>query len=536
MRRMLRHGGPQPASSAGDAPPRGGLVLTALILGATVANLNLAVANVALPTIGKALDASQAALDGVAVGFTLGLAASVLYLGALADRHGRKRMLILGLALTIPAAALAAWAPNVGLLIVARIVGGLAAGMAFPTTLSLITALFSGHRRTKSIALWSGIGGGASAIGPLLVGLLLTRFWWGSAFVITIPLAVLAIILAVWVVPRHAGESDRKVDNAGGLLSVVAISTLVLALNFASVPNGATLALILGAVAVSTLVLFGWRQRRAVDPLFDLHVARRRIFWVAALAGIIAFGALMGSLFIGQQFLQDVLGYSALEAGLAVLPSPVLMVCLAPMSARLIAARGARFTLIIAFVLIGAGFAVMLTWKEGIGYPLVGVAYALVGAGIALGGTPSSRSVMSSVPVHRAGMGSATTDLQRDLGGAVMQSLLGALLTLRYSNYFAKAFETLSPEQQEKMGEDAAATIQSSFGGAEQVAELYPQAQADKLMQAAKQAFTEGSRLALVAALCAIAIGLLLVIFAFPGKERENALEDAYAREDAAAA
>jgi EmrB/QacA subfamily drug resistance transporter len=508
--------------------------LATLILGATVANLNLAVANVALPTIGKDLDASQAMLDAVAVGFTLGLAASVLYLGALADRHGRKLMLLLGLALSIPAAALAAWAPTIEVLVGARVFGGLAAGMAFPTTLSLITALFGGRRRTRAIALWSGIGGGASALGPLLVGLLLTRFWWGSAFVLTIPLAVLALLLAIWLVPRRADESSENVDNLGGILSVIAIAALVMGLNFVSAPRGGLLALICGGITVVALSLFVWRQRRAANPLFDLRVAQRRVFWVAALAGIIAFGALMGSLFIGQQFLQDVLGYSALEAGLAVLPSPILMICLSPLAARLISKRGARLTMIIAFVLIGIGFAVMLTWKAGVGYPLVGTAYAFVGAGIALGGAPASRSVMSSVPVRRAGMGSATTDLQRDLGGAVMQSILGALLTLRYSKYFSDAFANLPADEQQKLGEDAAATIQSSFGGAVNVAKLYPQAEADKIVAAARQAFTEGSHLAVFAALCAVAVGLLLVALAFPGKSREDELEAGYARQDAA--
>ncbi|HCF86525.1 MAG TPA: MFS transporter, partial [Ktedonobacter sp.] len=135
------------------------MILTSLILVAAVANLNLSVANVALPSIGRAFDASQTSLDLVAVGYSLGLAASVLWLGALGDRYGRKMMLIIGTTLAVPASLLAAFAPSVDVLIVARLVGGLAAGMAYPTTLALITALWSGSGRTKSIALWSGIGG-----------------------------------------------------------------------------------------------------------------------------------------------------------------------------------------------------------------------------------------------------------------------------------------------------------------------------------------------------------------------------------------
>ncbi len=151
-------------------PARAGLVLTTLILVAAVANLNLAVANVALPSIATAFDASQLSLNLIAVGYSLGLAASVLYLGALGDRHGRKLMLMAGTALAIPATLLAAYAPDEYVLMAARLLGGLAAGMAFPTTLALITALWAGARRTRAIALWSGLGGALSALGPLAAG------------------------------------------------------------------------------------------------------------------------------------------------------------------------------------------------------------------------------------------------------------------------------------------------------------------------------------------------------------------------------
>ena len=170
-------------------PARAGAVLGVLILVAAVANLNLSVANVALPDIGKAFDAGQTELNLVAVGYSLGLAASVLYLGALGDRHGRKLMVVLGMGLTIPASLLAGFAPSVEVLFVARLLGGLAAGMAFPTTLALITALWSGPDRTKAIALWSAIGGAISALGPMVAGALLESFNWGSVFIVTLPLA-----------------------------------------------------------------------------------------------------------------------------------------------------------------------------------------------------------------------------------------------------------------------------------------------------------------------------------------------------------
>ena len=422
-------------STAPAAPRNSGLVLTSLILVAAVANLNLSVANVALPSIGAHFDSGQTTLDLIAVGYSLGLACSVLWLGALGDRYGRKIMLLLGTVLAIPMSLLAAYAPSDTVLFIARVGGGLAAGMAYPTTLALITALWlPGAGRTKSIALWSGIGGAIAALGPLASGVLLEHFYWGSVFLLTLPLAVVAIVMAWRYVPAHVNEGTEPVDNLGGLLSLVLVGALILGINFAPVPDATTLTIVLAIVAVVALGLFFLRQRRARNPLYDLAVAARPPFWVAACAGIIVFGSLMGAMFIGQQFLQNVLGYSTLEAGLSILPAAFCMVLVAPRSAKIVEARGARFTLLVGYVFVLLGFLTMLLlWKEDISYWKVGLGYALVGIGVGLAGTPASHSLTGSVPVRRAGMASGTADLQRDLGGAIMQSIFGALLTAGYA-------------------------------------------------------------------------------------------------------
>src|SRR4029450_553704 len=195
-------------------------------------------------------------------------------------------------------------------------------------------------------------------------------------------------------------------------------------------------ALVLGlaVVAVAAGIAFLIRQRRVTNPLYDLNVAGRRVFWVAACAGIIVFGALMGAMFVGQQFLQNVLGYSPVHAGVAILPAAICMVLVAPRSAKLVDARGARFTLLTGYLFCLLGFLTMLLlWKEHISYWQVGLGYALVGIGVGFAGTPASHSLTGSVPVQRAGMASGTADLQRDLGGAMMQSIFGALLTAGYA-------------------------------------------------------------------------------------------------------
>jgi DHA2 family multidrug resistance protein-like MFS transporter len=519
-----------PAAQTSQSPARPGLVLTALIVVAGVANLNLSVANVALPDIGKHFDSSQTTLDLVAVGYSLGLACSVLWLGALGDRYGRKLMLILGTALAIPMSLLAALAPSDTFLFVARLGGGIAAGMAYPTTLALITALWAGPGRTKSIALWSALGGAIASLGPLVSGFLLQHFYWGSVFLITLPLAVVAIVLAWWLVPAHVNESTEQVDNLGGVLSLVLVGSLILSINFAPVPNKGTMTIVLALVAATALVVFYLRQRSARNPLYDLEVAARRTFWVAACAGIIVFGSLMGSAFVSQQYLQNVLGYSTLEAGAAFLPAVVFMVLVAPRSAKLVDARGARFTLLCGYVFLLLAFTTMLLlWKEGSSYWEIAIAYALIGIGVGFAGTPASHSLTSSVPVRRAGMASGTADLQRDLGGAIMQSIFGALLTAGY----ASAAGSLVASSGEDVSASTQAELTKSYASAADTASRYPASTQDSIIAGAKTAFLHGDQWAYTAGVVAIVLGAVLVFFSFPKKQEEQELLARYRMEDA---
>jgi MFS transporter, DHA2 family, multidrug resistance protein len=517
--------------TARSAPPRATLVLVALILVAGVANLNLSVANVALPDIGRHFDSSQTTLDLIAVGYSLGLAATVLYLGALGDRYGRKLMLLLGLALSVPACLLAAFAPTDGVLFAARVLGGVSAGMAYPTTLALITALWSGPGRTKAIALWSALGGAIASLGPLIAGALLEQFEWNSVFVITLPLLVVAYPMAARLVPSHVNETTDPVDSLGGILSVVLVAALILAINFAAVPDKGILALALAALAVVGLLAFVVRQRRAANPLYDLHVASRRIFWVAACAGIIVFGSLMGAAFVSQQFLQNVLGYSTLGAGAAFLPAVVFMVLVAPRSAKLVEVRGARFTLLCGYVFLLLAFATMLLlWKEGSSYWKIAVAYVFIGIGVGFAGTPASHSLTGSVPVRRAGMASGTADLQRDLGGAIMQSVFGALLTAGYATAAAAAIAGAPNDQQ--VSESVQNELTKSFAGAESVAQQFPQ-YTGQITAAAKQSFLDGADWAYVAGIIAVLLGAALVAFLFPRRDEEAQLLARYQAEDA---
>ena len=238
----------------------------------------------------------------------------------------------------------------------------------------------------------------------------------------------------------------------------------------------------------------------------------------------------MGAMFIGQQFLQNVLDYSTLDAGLAILPAALCMVVVAPRSATLVEARGARFTLLIGYVFCLLGFlAMLLLWNEDIAYWKVGLAYALVGTGVGFAGTPASHSLTGSVPVRRAGMASGTADLQRDLGGAIMQSILGAVLTAGYAAAVTAAIAA-SPDQA-KVTDQVQTELTKSFSSAAETAERFPRYESE-IIAAAKTSFLQGDDWAYLAGIVAILIGAALVFFLFPKRRQEEELLASYEAED----
>ena len=363
--------------SAGSEPANAKLVLVTLIIIAAVANLPLAMANVALPSIGAAFDAiadpAQPGGGGLLTG--PGLLGAMVWrpgrpLRAQANCHpgrgpGDTRCADLrlcpndrGVDRRAPVRRFCRWhglPDHVGF--DRRTMG------ARPGADSLDRPVGSVRRRHQRL-------------GPLLSGLLLTTFPWNSIFFVVLPVAVIALLMALKYLPSHVNESTELVDNLGGILSLVLVGSFILAINFAPVASDRNLVIALLTTAIISLIFFVIRQRRAENPLYDLKVAARPTFWVAAVGGIIVFGSLMGAMFIGQQFLQDVLGYSTVNAGLAILPAAIFMVLVAPRSAKLVEERGARFVLLAGYFFVLLGFITMLLlWNEGIPYWMVGLGY-----------------------------------------------------------------------------------------------------------------------------------------------------------------
>ncbi|GAA1694467.1 MFS transporter [Microbacterium sediminicola] len=507
------------------------MILTALILSALVCNINLASANIALPDIGDAFGATQTQLNLVAVGCALGLAMSVMYLGAVADRYGRKQILLLGLSLTVIASFLAAFSVSVEMLMAARLFTGISAGMAYPTTLSLINALWKpGAKRTLAIALWSSISATATVLGSITAGVLLLWFWWGSAFLVAAPIALIALLLVWFFVPSHVAEDDRPVDHVGGVISVLMVASLVVGLSTVFLPETFVLGAILLSTFVVMLVLFGWRQVKTRFPLYDLTIAKRRLFWAPATGGLIVFGSLMGAMFVGQQFQQNILGYSTLQAALAAVPSAVGLLLVAQFSARLVLSRGSRFTMLLGYSLVLLGFVTMLFWGENTPFWYVALGYFFIGCGAGFAMTPASRSITQSTPVKKVGMASATADLQRDLGGSIMQAVLGAILAAGFAHAFGKLIAASS--EASSISAQVTTALQASYASALHVADQYPQYK-DQILQGASESLVSGSIAAYAVGAVAIFGGALVVGIFLPKHSKELELIQAYEKADA---
>lgn len=513
-----------------DRPPKSAWVLLALVTGAIVANVNLSIANVALPTIGADLDADQDQLTIIADAFALGLASTVLYLGAVGDRHGRKLLFVLGCILTVPTAFLAAYAPNGETLALARLLSGIAAALLFPTTLSLISSLYHGGARVRAIALWSGVGGGFAALGPVLGGWMLERYWWGSVFLITVPIVIVVLVIGLIVLPWRSGEDTFRIDHWGGILSVLGVGGLIISIE--TLDSGVTVTwLMTASVAVLATIGFFWWQARAPRPLVDLRLARHRTFWVAFVAGAITFGSLIGAMFIGQQFTQNVLGFSTLTAALVVIPAAIFSAIGGQTAGMVINRSGSRTSLLLGLLSVGLAFAVMLvSWREGAWVGWILAAYGLIGLGVGLAATPASRALMGSVPPERAGMGSGFLDLTRDFGGAVLQALMGGVLAASYASTIRADLADLPADQADEVSASTAAALTGSFTSAEQAASTYSPSIQEQVIAAASAAFTTGKSWAILIVLVLTIVGFFLVWFVFPRKAAEESYYESVLR------
>jgi EmrB/QacA subfamily drug resistance transporter len=402
------------------------------------------IVNVALPTLVRDLDADVSELQWVVDAYTLVLAGLLLLAGTLGDRFGRRRTLLAGLAVFGLASAAAAYAGGVDLLIADRAIMGAGAAFIMPATLSLLVTVFTDAReRSMAIGIWAATAGLGMALGPVVGGFLLDRFWWGSIFIVNVPLCAVAIVVGRKVIPESRDPLARRIDWTGAALSGVGLIAFVWAVIEAP-SKGWTSAEVIGAgafaaVAVSAFVV---HQRRAEEPLLDLRLFRNPRFTAASSTIMVLFFALFGFLFLSTQYVQFVLGYSPSAAGLRVLPYAGAMIVFATLSAKLVLRFGTKRIATTGMVLFSTGLAVAATVTVSTGYGRLGIALVLMGAGMGIAGAPATESITGSLPPERANIGSAVNDTTGELGGALGVAIVGSIMSSLYSTQLAKGIPT----------------------------------------------------------------------------------------------
>jgi EmrB/QacA subfamily drug resistance transporter len=512
--------------------PRRRQILLVLCLSLLVVVIDNTILNTALPTLARVLHAGTSSLQWIADAYTLCFAALLVPAGALGDRYGRRTSLVGGLAVFALGSAAAAFASGTGMLIAARVVMGLGAAFVMPATLSILNSVFPPRERPQAIAAWSAVAGVGIVIGPTLGGLLLSHFWWGSVFLINVPLVALALAGVLLTVPETAEPGRGRLDFAGTLIIAGALFLIVDAIIEAPTrgwTGWVTLAEL--AAGVAMLGLFTWWELHIPNPLIDLRVFAVRAFSAAAASVTVIFFALFGSLFVLTQYLQLVHGYSPLSAGVRALPFAIAMAAVSPVSTVLAGRLGSRVVIPAGIALMGAGLLDLSTAGVHTSYPPLAVAVAIMGAGMGLVMAPASTTIMTTVPAHQAGAGSAVNDTIREVGGALGIAIVGSLAENVYRTKLGAALATAHLPQ------PVTHLATSSVAAADAVGRHVGGTSGAQLTAAAHTAFTTamgtGMRVSAVVALAA-AIG---VAFALPARRRPEAValpqpEDAAPRPD----
>ncbi len=510
-----------PHEQSGDRRPadelssrRRWLALAVLCVTVLIANLDNTVLNVALPTLVRDLNATSSDLQWTVDAYILVFAGLLLAAGSLADRVGRKKTFLAGLAVFAGGSAWAAFSGGVSTLIAARASMGIGGALRIPSTLSIISTMFRDRaERQRAIALWGGTSGIGVALGPIIGGLLLTHFWWGSIFLINVPIAAAGLLAALWLVPDSRNAAARAPDLLGAVMSIAGIGMVLWSIIEAPTRGwSSSLVIAVGAGGLAVLALFVAWERITTHPLLDLGFFRQRSFSAGLPAvAAVTFG-LYGALFVLTQFMQFFLGYTPLQAGIRVLPAAVALVVMAPPSARLVQLIGTKLTMAAGLALIAAGLwqisgATISTTFAGTVAGMV-----LLGAGAGLAIPTATGSVIGSVPVSDSGVASAANTTAIQFGGALGVAVVGSLLDTRYQDQLARALAG------QHLPHAVMATVGNSLGGALAVATRAGGAAGALLTQLARGAFISGMDLGLITGSAVAIAGCLLVLAWLPAR------------------
>lgn len=490
-------------------------ILGVLCMSLLVIGLDNTILNVALPTLVRDLNASNSQLQWIVDSYTLVFAGLLLTTGSLSDRFGRRSALGLGLAIFGVGSVMSAFASSATVLIGTRALMGVGGAFIMPSTLSILTNVFPAEERGRAIGIWAGVSGLGIGIGPVVGGWLLNHFWWGSVFLVNVPVVIVALVAGRLIVPNTRDPEAPRLDPMGAGLSIVGLVSLVYGIIEAP-SRGWTDPTILAAftVAAVTIGAFVAWELHTDHPMLNVHFFENPRFTAASISVTLVFFALFGSLFFLTQYLQFVLGYSALDAGLRVAPIALTLIVVAPITGRLVRPIGNKVLVVAGMAVVASGLWFLSTVTVTSGYPHVLVAIMILGTGMSLAMTPATESIMGSLPPGKAGVGSAMNDTTRQIGGALGVAILGSIFSSAYTSSLASALHGL-PAQ-------AASSADASVGNALALASQISGSGGQALALAAKTSFIDAMDRGLFVGAAVAVTGALVALLWLPNRPADE--------------
>jgi EmrB/QacA subfamily drug resistance transporter len=491
------------------------LILGVLCFSLLVIVLDNSILNVALPAIVRQLDATNTQLQWMVDAYTLVFAGLLLTAGSLGDRFGRRPALQFGLVVFGLGSLASAMAGSAGALIASRGFMGIGGAFIMPATLSIITNVFPARERGKAIGLWAATAGVAVALGPLTGGFLLEHFYWGSVFLVNLPVVAVGLLAGVFLIPDSKDPSAPRLDPIGAVLSILGLTALLFAIIEAP-ENGwtdpvTTAGFVIGAVLLGA---FAWWERHTDHPMLDFTFFRNPRFSAASAAITLTFFAMFGSLFVFSQYLQFVLGYTPLQTGVRLLAFAVPMMIIAPLSARFVHRLGTKRVVAAGMILTATGL-VLLSFTAGqTTYAAVAWRMVVLASGLALTMAPATESIMGSLPLAKAGVGSAVNDTTRQVGGALGVAVLGSVFTSIYSSHLSNALRGRT------LPADVLEQAKDSVGAALRAAAVIGGRTGDGIGAAARSAFIDGFHAALRVGALVTIIGVVITLVWLPARAR----------------
>ena len=472
--------------------------------------------NVAIPVIQRALGATGSQLQWIIDAYALTFAGLLLPAGALGDRYGRREALVAGLTVFGVATLGGTLSDTAGELIVWRGVMGAGAALIMPSTLSIVATVFPEEERNRAIAIWAGFAGAGGAIGLISSGLLLEWFWWGSVFLVNLPIIAVMLVAVLAIVPTSRDERATPLDPIGAALSVVALVALVYGI-IEGPEVGWTSLSTLGAFGLAGVLLatFVHWEQRVRHPMLDPRLFRNRTFSLASLVITVAFFGIFGMFFVITQYFQFAQGYSPLEAGLRILPYGLVLLVVAPTAAALADRFGGRAVMTVGMMVAAGGFALLALARPETSYVSVGAALVIVACGTGLLMPPATAAIVASLPSSKAGVGSAVNDTTREVGGAIGIAIVGALVSTGYRGSVGDALSHLDPGVAE-VGHDSIGALLAA------AANLAPDL-AQPVVDVAVNAFSDGIRLGMGVSAGVLVATAALVFTMYPEMQEVTA-------------